>query len=602
MGYEYTIPRMIQAWAKSHTYNVALRQLKDNGNWEDTTWKAYWRTLRQVGRGLMALGHRHGEPVAIVGNNRREWVLCQAGIIAAGGMPAPIYTTNSVEQVAYIVNHCQARIAICDDRTQLDKYRKARAGGLIPRVEHFVTMDELGDDAADVITLDALIERASEVSESGLDARIDALEADDIGMFIYTSGTTGVPKCAQYSHANMYSMGQSFAKAFPMVMTPEEFRYISYLPLCHSAEQMFTNFMALAAGGTVHFCPEIAAIKDYLVKSRPTIFFAVPRVWEKFEAALRVKLGAATGVKAKLATWALRTELQAAQQSMQLRQPVDTWQRRLANKLVISKIKEALGLDQVVVVGAGAAPTSRSTLDFFASIGLLLHEGYGMTETAGGATASPLGQCKFGCVGKALPDVTIAIADDGEVLLKGPNMIGGYRDMPEETAALLDEDGWLHTGDIGELDSEGYLKITGRKKDLIITAGGKNVAPTELEGYIKGIPGVGHAVVVGDRQPYLCALVALEEEALDDLCAAAGVARGRTVEELARDPQVRAFLDKRIAEDCNARVARYQTIKKFEILPVTFSVDSGELTPTMKLRRNVVSERYGDVIDGLYSS
>jgi long-subunit acyl-CoA synthetase (AMP-forming) len=324
-------------------------------------------------------------------------------------------------------------------------------------------------------------------------------------------------------------------------------------------------------------------------------------VWEKFEAALGANLSAATGVKARLATWARRVELESAKRSMETGKEVNTLQRRLANKLVISKIKGAIGLDELIGAGSGAAPAALSTLEFFASIGVLIHEGFGMTETTGMATANPLGRARFGSVGQALPGVEIRIADDGEILLRGPNMVSGYLYMPEESAALHTDDGWMRTGDLGALDSDGFLSITGRKKDLLITAGGKNVAPAEMENHLQGIPGIGQAVVVGDRQPYLCAILALEEEALPDLCQLAGVPVA-PLAEIASNEKVRAFLADRVESDCNSKVARYQTIKKFEVLPHMLSVEGGELTPTMKVKRNVINEKYKAIIDGMYAS
>jgi long-chain acyl-CoA synthetase len=327
----------------------------------------------------------------------------------------------------------------------------------------------------------------------------------------------------------------------------------------------------------------------------------VPRVWEKFEAALTTNLLSATGIKAKLAAWARRVELDSFKRSVETGKDVDTLQRRLANKLVISKIKRAIGLDQLVGAGSGAAPAAQSTLEFFASIGVPIHEGFGMTETTGMATAQPLGRPRFGTVGKALPGVEIRLADDGEILLRGLNMVSGYLYMPEKSKELWTDDGWLRTGDLGAIDDDGFLSITGRKKDLLITAGGKNVAPSEMENHLQGIPGVGQAVVVGDRQPYLCAILALEEEALPDLCRAAGIPVA-PLAEIATNEEVRAFLTDRVESDCNSKVARYQTIKKFEVLPHMLSVEGGELTPTMKVKRNVINEKYKAIIDGMYAS
>jgi long-subunit acyl-CoA synthetase (AMP-forming) len=279
---------------------------------------------------------------------------------------------------------------------------------------------------------------------------------------------------------------------------------------------------------------------------------------------------------------------------------VDTFQRRLANTLVISKIKRAIGFDKLIGVASSAAPAALSTLEFFASIGILIHENYGMTEATGLATAQPLGMPRFGSVGQALPGVKVRIADDGEIHLRGPTMVSGYLYMPDESAALNTDDGWIRTGDLGTLDKDGFLSITGRKKDLLITAGGENVAPAEMENHLHGIPGVGQAVVVGDRRPYLCAIVALEEEALPDLCAAAGIPIA-PLAEIANNEKVHAFLTDRIESDCNSKVARFQTIKKIKVLPHMLSVEGGELTPTFKVKRNIINAKYKAIIDDMYA-
>jgi long-subunit acyl-CoA synthetase (AMP-forming) len=548
----------------------------------------------------MALGVQPGDGVALVGNNRRDWVISQMGISAAGAIPAPIYVTNTVEQVAYIVKHCRAKIAICDNQDQLDKYLAGLDRGLI-ELDHIITMDPIDNVRPMVTSLADVITRGSAEPDDELERRMEAVKPDDIALLIYTSGTTGVPKGAMVTHNGIHAMGTSFVDTYPELEEFDPFRYVSYLPLCHVAEQIFTNFIGLRWGSETYFCADLTKIKDHLVAARPHFFFAVPRVWEKFEAALTANLLTATGLKAKLAAWARRVELQSVKRSMETGKDVDTFQRRLANKLVISKIKSAIGLDELFGAGSGAAPAARSTLEFFASVGLIIHEGFGMTETTGMATAQPLNRPHFGSVGRALPGVEIRIADDGEILLRGPNMVPGYLHMPEETAALYTDDGWLLTGDLGALDEDGFLTITGRKKDLLITAGGKNVAPAEMENHLQGIPGVGQAVVVGDRQPYLCAILALEEEGLPELCNAAGVPVA-SLAELAGNEKVRAFLADRIDSDCNTKVARYQTIKKFKVLPHMLSVEGGELTPTMKVKRNVINDKYKAIIDGMYAS
>jgi long-subunit acyl-CoA synthetase (AMP-forming) len=596
----WTLPGQIAQLAAERPDHKALAEVGPDGEWVSTTWGEYWLAVRNLAKGLIALGVQPGDGVALIGNNRRDWVISQMGISAAAAVPAPIYVTNTVEQVAYIVKHCRAKVAICDNQARLDKYLAGLDRGLI-ELEHIITMDPMQSELGIVTSLADVIARGSSEPDGELDRRMAAVKPDDLALLIYTSGTTGVPKGAMCTHRGIDAMGQSFIDTYPVTLDIDPSRLISYLPLCHVAEQVFTNFLGLRSASETYFCPDLSEIKDHLVAARPHLFFGVPRVWEKFEAALTANLLTATGFKAKLTAWARRVELQSARRSIETGEEVDTFQRRLANKLVISKIKSAIGLDELVGAGSGAAPAAHSTLEFFASIGILIHEGFGMTETTGMATAQPLGMPRFGSVGQALPGVEIRIADDGEILLRGPNMVPGYLHMPEETAELYADDGWMRTGDLGALDEDGFLSITGRKKDLLITAGGKNVAPAEMENHLQGIPGVGQAVVVGDRQPYLCAILALEEEALPDLCNAAGV-EVEPLAEVAGNEKVRAFLADRVESDCNTKVARYQTIKKFEVLPHMLSVEGGELTPTMKVKRNVINDKYKSVIDGMYAS
>jgi long-subunit acyl-CoA synthetase (AMP-forming) len=599
MNEAWTLPGQIARLAVERPDRKALVEMGADGGWISTSWGEYWQAVHDLAKGLILLGMQSGEGVALVGNNRRDWVISQMGISAASGVPAPIYVTNTVDQMAYIVNHCRARVAICDNQEQLHKYLTALDSGLI-ELEHIITMDALDCQHPMVTSLADVIVRGRSEPDDELNRRMAAVEPDDLALLVYTSGTTGVPKGAIYTHRGIDAMGHALIDVLPQMLEIDPSRWVSYLPLCHAAEQAGTNFMGLLAANETYFCPDLAKIKDFLVAVRPHFFFGAPRVWEKFEAALRAKLSAATGVKAMLAKWAMRAELEGARRSIETGKVVDTFKRRVANTLVISKIQRAIGLDQLIGAASGAAPTALSTLEFFASIGILIHEDYGMTEATGLATVQPLGMPRFGSVGQALPGVEVCIADDGEVLLRGPSMVSGYLHMPDESAALYTDDGWMRTGDLGTIDSDGFLSITGRKKDLLITAGGENVAPVAIESLLQGIPGVGQAVVVGDRQPYLCAILALEEEALPYLCKAAGVPVA-PLAEIARNKRVIAFLNDRVESDCNSRVARYQTIKKLEVLPHMLSVEGGELTPTMKVKRNIINTKYKAVIDGMYA-
>jgi len=598
MALQGTMLSRIAGWAHSHAGDAALHDRNPDGTWATTTWGQYWESVRRVGKGLMALGLQPDDCVAIVGANRRDWVICQHGINAARGIPAPLYTTLLPEQMAYIIGNAQSKIVICDDQTQLDKYLSI-ASGESP-IKHIVTMDDLGSSDPRVISLAALMEKGESVSDAELNERLAAVQMDDVALLVYTSGTTGLPKGAMLSHRGIELTGTAVPKVFSHLVGTHV-RGVSYLPLCHAAEQGVTNFAGLVLKSETYFCSDLTQIKDYLTQVHPTVFLAVPRVWEKFEAALRGKLAEATGVKAALANWARETELAAFKKQIATGRPVSTLSRKLANKLVISKIKEALGLDELQVALSGAAPISVSTLEFFASIGLMIHEGYGMTETSAFASVQPYGKLKLGTIGKPLPGVEAMIADDGEILLKGDNMVKGYHRLPEQTAELYNEEGWMHTGDLGTIDEDGYISITGRKKDLIITAGGKNVAPAEMEGYLQSIPGVGQAVVVGDRQPYLSALIVLDPEALPELEVASQISGLSDVETAARNPAVQRFIEEEMQQVCNSKVARYQTIKKVRILPSVFSVDGGELTPTLKVKRNVVNEKYATEIAAFYA-
>lgn len=597
MTLQGTMLSTIERWAESIGNEPAIHDRNPDGSWATSTWADYWNDVRRVGKGLMALGLQPEDCVAIVGANRRDWVICQHGINAAQGIPAPLYTTLLPDQIAYIVGNAQAKIVICDDQTQLDKYLSIARGD--STIEHIVTMDDLGSSDPRVITLEALKTKGDAISDADLDARLDAVKIDDVALLIYTSGTTGLPKGAMLTHRGIKLISDAVIEVFPFLLETKT-RAVSYLPLCHAAEQGMTNFAGLAVKSETYFCDDLTKIKDYLVAVHPTFFLAVPRVWEKFEAALRGKLAEATGLKAKLASWARKTELEAFKEEMRTGRPVSNLSRTLANKLVISKIKEALGLDELQIALSGAAPISVSTLEFFASIGLPIHEGYGMTETSAFASVQPYGKLRLGTIGKPLPGVEAKIADDGEILLKGINMVKGYLRLPDKTAELYDEEGWMHTGDLGAIDEDGYISITGRKKDLIITAGGKNVAPSEMEGYLQSIPGVAQAVVIGDRKPYLSALIVLDPEALPELEAESGVSGLSDVEAAARNPEVKRFIEAQMQEVCNAKVARYQTIKKIRVLPNVFSVDSGELTPTLKVKRNVVGDKYAAEIASLY--
>ena len=597
---QHTLVHQLATWAQTTPDAPALFHRVSPDTWEHRTWKRYWQEARDVAKGLMTLGHQPGDCVAVSGENRPEWVLTELGVMTAAGIPAPIYTTNTPAQMGYIVTNAAARIVVCDGREQFDKYQQATADGHMT-TEWYVTMDDIGVERDDVLTYAELIARGQAAPDAPLDARVDALNEDDTALLIYTSGTTGTPKGVMLHHGAMVSVADSLLQRLKVFAdTGATYRTVSYLPLCHGAEQLLTTLGHLKTGGEVYFCNDMKQIKDYLVAVRPSIFLGVPRVWEKFEAALAANFAQATGLKAKLLSWARRVELAAVDSQVRTGKPVQSVRRTLANRLVLHKVRAAVGFDNMVFAVTGSAPISTGTLEFFASLGVPVYEAYGLSETTGVCTIGEPGQPRFGKVGRALDGVELRIAEDGEVLTRGRTMTRGYFHMPEETEQLFDADGWLRTGDVGELDAEGNLSITGRKKELIITAGGKNVAPVELEAYLQQILGVAQAVVVGDRQPYLCALITIDVEALPELVAKFGGAA--TVEAMADNAAFRAHVEAEVETRCNAKVARYQTIKKVALLAEEFSVEGGELTATMKIRRNEIVRKYADRIAAFYTS
>ncbi len=598
MGRRDTLVHRLADWAERKPGAPAIHERSEDGTWRTYSWAEYWQVVRDTAKGLIALGHQVGDCVALVGGSRCGWVISQFGIMAARGVPAPIYPNSTADQAAYIVQHSRCKIAIADTDEQLAKYLKGIERELMS-VKQLIVMDEPDTPNDVVMSLAALQKLGRQQSDDDLDQRLEDLTINETALLIYTSGTTGTPKAVQLSNHNMVSISDALLACFPRLRSQVPFRIVSYLPLCHVAEQIATNFAQLDTGGQVFFCADMTQVKDHLTEVRPTVFLGVPRVWEKFQAVLSGRFAEAKPPKSWLARWARQTELRCFEEEVRTGKPCMPWSRKLAHKLVISTVKGALGLDQLALAVTGAAPISRGTLDFFASLGIVIHEVYGQSETSGILTSARHGRPRFGSVGKALDGVQLKIAEDGEILAKGPVCTNGYRHMPEQTAELFDSDGWLRTGDLGTLDDQGYLRITGRKKDIIVTAGGKNVAPAEMEAYINQIPGVGQVVVVGDRKPYLTALITLDPEALDMICEAAGIAPG-PLEQVAKSAKLKSYLLDRVKQDCNARVARYQTIKKIKVLPVEFSVQGGELTPTMKAKRNVVLDKYEQEIDELY--
>lgn len=587
---QHTVMEVFDGVASRKRDEPALKW-KQGNTWKTKTWGEYGDDVRLAAKAMIALGLEPGKGVSIIGFNCVQWVVADIAAIYAGGRPAGIYTTNSPEQCEYVTSHAEAQIVVCEDAQQLAKFMKVR--DKLPEVKAFILMR--GDSSEDdVYGWPEFLDKGKDVDDAELQARIDAQKPDDVCTYIYTSGTTGNPKAVMISHDNITWTAKA---ALDTLGYAQGDIVVSYLPLSHIAEQIISLHGPMVTEGCTAFAESIEKLGDNLKEVRPTIFLAVPRVWEKIQAKIVAAASANTGLKKKIGTWA-RSQGLAGGYADQKGQPRPMFYG-FAERLVFSKVREQLGLDRSRIQITSAAPISKDTLEFFLSLGVPIMEVYGMSECTGPTTASVPGKYVTGKVGTKLPGTELKIAEDGEILMRGRHVFKGYFKNPEATAEALDEDGWLHSGDIGEIDERGFLQITDRKKDLLITAGGENIAPQVIEGQLKAIPAVSQAVVVGDRKKHLSALLTLDETKLEEVYAESG-SPAKSMEDAADCEKVKAWLMRQV-EEVNESLARVQTIKKIAVLPADLSIEGGELTPTMKVKRKVVNKKYADVIEAFYA-
>ncbi len=574
---------------------------RDASGWKTLSWRAYRDQVFRAAAGFVRLGVVPGTGLAILSANRPEWAIADLGAVAAGAIPTGIFVTNTPEQCAYVLDHTEATVAVADNADAVAKLLAARGGA--PRLRTIVVFDAgaeqeaaaAGDRPA-IVSWRRLLELGEEAGEARVQERVAAQREGDVATLIYTSGTTGAPKGVELTHRNLVWTAWCGAKR--TIVTRPDDRQLSYLPLAHIAEQMLTLHLPLQHGGCTYFVAALERVPEALREIRPTIFFAVPRVWEKLQTAVEKAIAEAPPRRQKLLGWA-RAKALAAGYAAQRGEPVGV-AAALADHLVLGKVRARLGLHRVRHAASAAAPISLSTLEFFLSLGVPILEIYGLSETSGPGTISTPGRFRTGSVGPAMPGVEIRLAEDGEVLMRGPNIFRGYRKDPEATAAALDGEGWLHSGDIGEMGADGFLRITDRKKELLVTSGGKKIAPAPIENRLREIEGVAHAVLVGEQRNFVAALLTLDPAALPTLAGRLG-SPASTLAAAAACPLVRAFLGREI-ERVNGALARFETVRKFEVLASEFSVDSGELTPTLKLKRKVVRQKFADRIEEIYSS
>src|SRR3954451_7519671 len=551
---------------------------------------AFGRAVREIAGGLAALGIAPGERVSILAGTRPEWTLADFGALCAGATVVPIYHTNSADECAYVLAHSEARAVICEDPAQAAKV--ARVRDRCPALEHVVLMEGEDDGA---IGLAELRRRGAAEGDGVAVERVAAAGADDVATIVYTSGTTGPPKGCVVTHASLLATVRMYDER--LALSANRPGIYLYLPLAHSLARV-TQIVAIDVGGELAFWGgDPQGIASDLGEIHPTHFPSVPRVFEKIHTAVLGGVAQGGAVKQALFRRALATggRVRRRERAGEPVGALDRARHRVADRLALSRVRAVFG-ERLEVGLTGAAPIGPEVLAFFDACGVLVLEGYGMTESCAAATLNPPGQVLLGTVGRPLPGTQVAVAPDGEVLIRGPHVFQGYYREPEATAAALD-DGRLRTGDLGELDADGFLSITGRKKDLIITSSGKNVSPENIESALRETRFVSNAIVVGDRRSYLVALLTLDPEEAPKLAAELGVPPG--IPAMAADERVRAAIQPDL-DEVNARFARIEQVKRFVILPRELSQADGELTPTLKVKRPAVHEHFADDIAALY--
>ena len=574
--------------------NAPAYYVKATDHWVPTTWQDYLNEVRQAAKALIALGFQPDEGVCILGFNRPEWTIFNLAGMLAGGHASGIYTSNSPSEVQYIVHHSEAPFVLVEDASQWDKINQKRVE--LPDLNKVILMKGASVDDPLVLTWEDFLAEGEAVSDEAVDERLNALRPDQLAQLIYTSGTTGPPKGVMLSHNNLVWTAQLAASLLGITSTDSS---VSYLPLSHIAEQMFTIHTAVTMGYQVYYAqyPPQDFLNDNLREVQPTLVFGVPRIWERFRDGVAAKLGEATGAKAKIADWALKVGEEVSAIKRQGKEPTGLLavQFNLANRLVFSTVKEGLGLNRAKFCITAAAPISPDIITFFNNVDIPLFELYGQSEDCGPTTTNLPHANKIGTVGCALPGTEVTLDTDGEIMVRGPHVFMGYFKDPAATEETL-YDGCLHSGDLGQFDEDGFLTIVGRKKEIIITSGGKNIAPKNIEAALKNVPMVANAVVIGEQRRYITALLTLDPAAANKFASENGIAG----QELHNHPKLREALQKGIDEVVNVHFARVEQVRDFRVLPRDFTVEDGELTPTLKIKRRIINQNFENEIESMY--
>src|SRR6187455_594509 len=594
-----TIPKLFWHQVKARDQRTAFRE-KTLGIWRATSWREYGEQARAIGMGLVKLGLKRGDVVSILAETVPAWLFADMGTMGAGGVTNGIYPTDSAKQVDYILNDSRSRFLFVENEEQLDKFLEIR--DRCPSIAKVFIFDLEGlTDFRDpmVMPLEELmvIGREHDVAHSGeWEKRIDASSPEDLALLVYTSGTTGPPKGAMISHRNVIFQLRNADAFIPLGSDDEQ---LAFLPLCHIAERTFTTFLPLRSGAIANFAESIETVPADVREVAPTTFFAVPRIWERFYSGIAIRMKEATWIGRKSYQLAIGIGLKVAEAELDGRTPSPLLRLayRIADFLVLDNIKRAIGMHRIRFAGTGAAPIAPDLIKWYRALGVDMREVYGQTENCGLATGMP-DRIKLGTVGITAPNTESRISAEGEILLKGPHVFMGYLNQPEKTAETL-RDGWLHTGDVGIKDNEGYVRITDRMKDIIITAGGKNITPSEIENQLKFSPYISDAVVIGDQRKFLSCLVMVDYDSESKYAQDSNVPF-TDFTSLCRRPEILGLIEDEITK-VNAKFARVEQVRKFRLIEQKLTAEDEELTPTMKLKRKLVNEKYRDLIEAMYA-
>ncbi len=591
-----TIPRMLQARVKKSASRPAFRY-KAQGEWRTLTWGDYGQAVREIAQALAARGVAKGERVAILCQTRPEWAFIDQAVLALGAVTVPIYPSNTAEQSRYILENSGACALFVEDKAQMENYQAVASR--CPGVKTLVTLE--AQAPAGALTLAAFREQGRDFARKNpgkFEATLSEVRPADTATIVYTSGTTGNPKGVVLTHGNLAGGIKSVTQ---VLSAGEDDTVLSFLPMAHifaRGESLWGIYMGWQAA----FAESLDKIVENLGEISPTLIFSVPRIYERAYGKILAGVEGGSALKRALFNWSVGVGEKVSKLKQQGKAPAGllALQFALANALIFKKVRAKLGMTRLRFAISGGAPLSRRIAEFFHVLGVQILEGYGLTETSGAATVNRLEHYQFGTVGQAIPGVEVKIAGDGEILLRGPSVFTGYYKDEEATKEVLTPEGWFHTGDIGRLDAEGFLAITDRKKDLIITSGGKNVSPQNIENLLKTHRHISQVMVYGDKRKYLTALITLNVEEVAQWARQAGV-EGTSAAQLADHPKVIALVEE-IVKEKNKQLASYESIKKFRIVAADFTVEGGELTPTLKVKRKVVTQKYKDLLDGLYDA